>query len=384
MEIPSLNSHPRQDPLTKSRLETHLLALGSGVKSKTSGGPNCVRSEWGGETAFSHDSGWASADFNDVSGSFGSPPDLLDCLILEDVEERIQQIKLGAAKPSEIICLKNLISLLNLQQNEEPKMQVKAQAQVAASSNMRAIIGAGGPSNKTSTYHNDLKRLLEQEAPLTFPGQMPPVTVKLLPPGHPPAERQRISAPQDIPDLYYASSVATSRGSEFMAQSYQSKQTSARSSKFRKPTWDQSRDVSLRIGEGFYQLRLLQKERSYCEDHFRISFGVPVSKSAKTQRRSLNDKSLNDLLLAVQDEMEAILIFVKRTEAELKKRKLFKTMFEAIEIWSSKLTQVVDHSKISRNGGYGSRELIEKIKYLNICTRQMRTAIFAILPGPSK
>ena len=190
MDVPSLN---RTDVLTKSRLETHLFALGSGVKSKASG-----RSEWGGETAFSHDSGWASADFNDVGGSFGGEPDLLDCLILEDVEERIQQIKLGAAKPSEIICLKNLIGLLNLQ-NEEPKVRFKAQATVP--NNMRAIIGTGGASNNIASYHNDLKRLLEQEAPLTFPGQMPPVTVKLLPPGHPPAERQRISATHDIPDL---------------------------------------------------------------------------------------------------------------------------------------------------------------------------------------
>jgi len=378
MDVPSPN---RQDLLTKSRLESHLFALGSGDKSKASGGFKCGRSEWGGETAFSHDSGWASADFNDAGGSFGGEPDLLDCLILEDVEERIQQIKLGAAKPSEMICLKNLIGLLNIQ-NEEPKVRVKTPATVP--SNMRAIIGSGGASNNISSYHNDLKILLEQEAPLTFPGQMPPVTVKLLPPGHPPAERQRISATHDIPDLFHAS-VAASRGSEYLVPSYQSKQTSTRISKSRKPTWDHSRDVSLRIGEGFYQLRLLQKERSYCEDLFRISFGVPFSKNSKTQRRSLNDKSLNDLLLAVQDEMEAILIFVKSIEAELKKRNLIKTMFEAIEIWSSKLTQVMDHSRISRNGGgYGSREFIEKLKYLNICTRQVRTAIFAILPGPAK
>ena len=85
MDVPSPN---RQDLLTKSRLESHLFALGSGVKSKASGGFNCGRSEWGGETSFSHDSGWASADFNDVGGSFGGEPDLLDCLILEDVEER--------------------------------------------------------------------------------------------------------------------------------------------------------------------------------------------------------------------------------------------------------------------------------------------------------
>ena len=383
MDASSLNSR-RQEPLTKSRLETHLLtlqALGSGVK--TGGGPNCGRSEWGGETAFSHDSGWASADLNDVGGSFGSSaPDLLDCLIMEDIEERIQQIKTGAAKPTEIICLKNLVNLLNLQ-NEEPKVRCEVPAKVPT--NMRAIIGTGGASNKISFYHNDLKRLLEQEAPLTFPGQMPPVTVKLLPPGHPPADRQRIyAATQDYLDL---SQALVARGSECLAStshSYQSQQSSARSTKSRKHSWDHSRDVSLRIGEGFYQLRLLQKERIYCEDLFKISYGVPSNKSAKTPRRSLDDRSLNDLLLAVQDEMEAIVIFVRSVDAELKKRNLIITLYESIEIWASNHRQVLDHSRISKNGYYGTRELIEKIKNLNSCTRQMRTAIFAILPGHTK
>jgi len=375
MEASSLDSR-RQEPLTKSRLETHLLNLGSGVR--TGNGPNCGRSEWGGETAFSHDSGWASADLNDVGGSFGSSaPDLLDCLIMEDIEERIQQIKTGVAKPTEIICLKNLVNLLNLQ-NEEPKGRCEVPAKVPT--NMRAIIGTGGASNKISFYHNDLKRLLEQEAPLSFPGQMPPVTVKLLPPGHPPAERQRIYATQDNP-------ASATRGSECLAStshSYQSQQSSARSIKSRKHSWDHSRDVSLRIGEGFYQLRLLQKERIYCEDLFQISYGVPSNKSARTPWRSLDDRSLDDLLLAVTDEMGAIMIFVKSVDVELKKRNLIIPLYESIENWASNHNQVKDHSRISKNGYYGTRELIEKIKNLNSCTRQMRTAIFAILPGHTK
>ena len=376
MDISLLNSR-RQDPLTKSRLESHSLALGLGVNTGTNAGPNCSKSEWGGETAFSHDSGWASAELNDVGGSFGSAPDLLDCLIMEDVEERIQQIKAGAAKPSEIICLRNLVNLLNLQ-NEEPKVRCEAEASVP--SNMRAIIGAGGASSNISSYHNDLKRLLEQEAPLTFPGQMPPVTVKLLPPGHPPAERQKISATHRNPDNFQAS---VGRGAECFASSshsYQSQQTNTRSNKCRKSSWDHSRDISLRIGEGFYQLRLLQKERIYCEDLFQIQ----IQRAKTHRRRSFNDRSLNDLLLAVQDEMGAILIFVRSIEAELKKRNLFKTMFKSIELWSSQQYQVMDHSRINSNGYYGSRELIEKIKHLNSSTRQMRTAIFSILPGHAK
>ena len=119
-----------QDPRTDS-----LLAEGSGVNTNPDLGraipdlgrsewtvPDLVRSEWGGETSFSHDSGWASADLKDVDSSLGNAPDLLDCLIMEDVEERIRDIKVGAAKPSEIICLKNLVSLLNLQQHDEVKM----------------------------------------------------------------------------------------------------------------------------------------------------------------------------------------------------------------------------------------------------------------------
>ena len=86
---------------------------------------SCTASVWGGETASSYDSGYSSGGFDRFADEkhFGcgarneelhflksrkddSTPDLLDCLIMEDLEERIHQIRAGVTKPSEIVCLK--------------------------------------------------------------------------------------------------------------------------------------------------------------------------------------------------------------------------------------------------------------------------------------
>ena len=354
----------RQNPQTES-----LLAVGSDVNTI----PDLRRSEWewGGETSFSHDSGWVSADFNDVGSSLGSAPDLLDCLIMEDVEERIRDIKVGAAKPSEIICLKNLVSLLNLQKNDEVKMPDDVPANIS----MRAITRAGGSaicSNNVSAYHHDLKRLLEQETSLSFPGQMPPATVKLLPPGHPPAEMS--SAPQKSLSIQSVSATQPS-------------QERYKGTKSRKFNWNLSRDVIMRTGEGFYQLRLLQKERIRYEDLLMKSSGMPSIQNRINSCR-LNDRSLKDLLLAMQDEMEAILLFVQSIEADMKKSKRFnlvKTLYyESVENWSCSQSKMMEHSRNSFCGPKGLLEKLKELKELNSCTRHMRTAIFAIPSGLTK
>ena len=43
-------------------------------------------------------------------------PDLLDCCIQEDIEERIRMIRSGSAKASEMTVFRNLMALLNFQQ----------------------------------------------------------------------------------------------------------------------------------------------------------------------------------------------------------------------------------------------------------------------------
>ena len=79
---------------------------------------------WGEETVRSYDSGVGGLEDVGQARERGfleernddQTPDLLDCLILEDIEERVTQIRNGTAKPSELICLNNLMMLLNIQQ----------------------------------------------------------------------------------------------------------------------------------------------------------------------------------------------------------------------------------------------------------------------------
>ena len=389
----------RQNPQTES-----LLAMGSDVNTI----PDLRRSEWewGGETSFSHDSGWVSADFNDVGSSLGSAPDLLDCLIMEDVEERIREIKVGAAKPSEIICLKNLVNLLNLQQNDKLKMSCDVPATLP--SNMRAITRTGGgaiSSNNVSAYHHDLQRLLEQETSLSFPGQMPPVTVKLLPPGHLPAETSSVTVkllppghpPAEtssatvklLPPGHPPAEMSSAPQKSLSIQSVSATQPSQeryKSTKSRKFNWNLSRDVIMRTEEGFYQLRLLQKERIRYEDLLMKSSGMPSIQNRINSCR-LNDRSLKDLLLAMQDEMEAILLFVQSIEADMKKSKRFnlvKTLYESVENWSYSQSKMMEHSRNSFCGPKGLLEKLKELKELNSCTRHMRTAIFAIPSGLTK
>merc|ERR1719436_2089565 len=233
---------------------------GAGVFAKERDKENLATgSVWGGETVSSHDSGWASMDgrescygygeaatrsgssskyvpalgqeFPDRSGQTGvrysqkkrsrggEPPDLLDCLIMEDLEERLEDIKKGTAKSSEVTCLRNLVNLLDLQrlqgQEEATKVQVHGSQSSKGQSQRRAIVGCGAresaglfPAAPFSYRHDiqHLSSLLDQEVPLSFPGQMPPANIKLLPPGHPPdldnkyrsASRSQISNKENI------------------------------------------------------------------------------------------------------------------------------------------------------------------------------------------
>ena len=159
-----------------------------------------------------------------------------------------------------------------------------------------------------------------------------------------------------------------------------------KSTKSRKFNWNLSRDVIMRTGEGFYQLRLLQKERIRYEDLLMKSSGMPSIQNRINSCR-LNDRSLKDLLLAMQDEMEAILLFVQSIEADMKKSKRFnlvKTLYESVENWSYSQSKMMEHSRNSFCGPKGLLEKLKELKELNSCTRHMRTAIFAIPSGLTK
>jgi len=147
-----------------------------------------VASVWGGATTISSDSGVSSC-------SEGSCPDLLECISLQDLEERVNQIKSGNVKRSESICYNNLLNLLQLQ-------QLQPGAEISSTPMKRAIIGSGAaerefsskiqpPSN--SNLHGDLhclSALLDQDVPLAFPGELP-INLKISPQGHPPAVKYK-------------------------------------------------------------------------------------------------------------------------------------------------------------------------------------------------
>ena len=311
-------------PLTRDLVSLHksdgLDPGGYGQTGCRSRRESSAASVWGGETACSYDSGYSSDTTfrsNVKNGELlfwksrkvdNPTPDLLDCLIMEDLEERILQIRAGVTKPSEIVCLNNLIDLADLQPSSSG---FKHPEGLDSTSKKRAIIGTESRDEgviappSCDYYHQDIQSLhslLEQEVPLTFPGLSIPLNIKIG------------------TDLNISSINDSLVNSSMLPQSFKKQPEIPKIptiSDARKLKSEVGSDVHLQIGEGFFQLQSLICERMKLEETLQFH-GIKLSQKKDVFFGSWGNKSkgreLQEFLENLSKEQERIHILIQKVK----------------------------------------------------------------------
>ena len=253
---------------------------------------------------------------------------------MEDLEERLEDIRRGTAKSSEVTCLRNLVNLLDLQriQGQDEAPQVRGTLSSKGQSQRRAILGCGAKPRESAglfpaapfSYRHDIQHLsslLDQEVPLSFPGQMPPANIKLLPPGHPP----------DL-DTKYRSASRSQINKENIApispESFSFHEEQIPRPMMRKLKNESSNAVAQRAGEAFFHLKALIKERKNLEEQLKTKF--PGSKAALSVPRLR--ETLDNLIAAAKEEEIRLGVLAKALEGKLKKSsiEIFNQTFQVI------------------------------------------------------
>ena len=251
---------------------------------------------------------------------------------MEDLEERLEDIRRGTAKSSEVTCLRNLVNLLDLQriQGQDEAPQVRGTLSSKGQSQRRAILGCGAKPRESAglfpaapfSYRHDIQHLsslLDQEVPLSFPGQMPPANIKLLPPGHPP----------DL-DTKYRSASRSQINKENIAPISQEAFHEEQIPRpiMRKLKNESSIAVAQRAGEAFFHLKALIKERKNLEEQLMTKF--PGSKAALAGSRLR--ETLDNLMAVAKEEETRLGVLAKALEGKMKKTsiEIFNQTFQVL------------------------------------------------------
>ena len=181
------------------------------------------------------------------------------------------------------------------------------------------------------SYRHDIQHLsslLDQEVPLSFPGQMPPANIKLLPPGHPP----------DL-DTKYRSASRSQMNKENITpisqEAFHEEQIPR--PMMRKLKNESSNAVAQRAGEAFFHLKALIKERKNLEEQLMTKF--PGSKAALAGSRLR--ETLDNLMAVAKEEETRLGVLAKALEGKMKKT--------SIEIFNQAF-QVINEMMVYRSG----------------------------------
>ena len=206
--------------------------------------------------------------------------------------------------------------------------QVRGTQSSKGPSQRRAIVGCGAresaglfPAAPFSYRHDiqHLSSLLDQEVPLSFPGQMPPANIKLLPPGHPP----------DLDTKYRSASrsqINKENITPISQEAFHEEQIPR--PMMRKLKNESSNAVAQRAGEAFFHLKALIKERKNLEEQLMTKF--PGSKTALSVPRLR--ETLDNLMAAGKEEESRLGVLAKALEGKMKKTsiEIFNQTFQVI------------------------------------------------------
>ena len=373
----------------------------------------CGVSLWSEETVRSHDSGVGGLEDVAQARARGleeeddqrndlitdQTPDLLDCLMLEDFEERVRQIRCGGAKPSEMICLNNLMKQLNIQQLESTsaRMRRPVTEDLAPGGGLRAIIGAGSRrrdhhGSGSENYFQDMQSLtslMEQEVPLAFPGQTtssPPVNIKHSPAQHPPAvniAQGKFYSNNILGDLQISSSrVNQALDQGFRVQPQTVVQRPQHHHHSTRETKDALTPLQERLDEARFQLNALIRERRRLEESFNITVETKSFEAKEQGVKGPSRRSRQDLLLLLKDlgtektNLEKLLKMTSR-RVPYRKRVMVDSLLDVINSWSGSAAQLL--SLVKNSGSVGSWCYLDQgVMQINKETRRIRTMMWTI------
>ena len=322
-------------------------------------------------------------DFEDAI-EVGSTPDLLDCCIQEDLEERVRMIRSGTAKPNEMTVLRNLMALLNFQQHYVSNVAVQKPAPAPSIPSRRAIVGVGAKDGGTKvstgvSYYQDLQRLsslMEQDCPIIFPGQqnVPPVTLKISPSQHPPAvDIASIAQDTKEPSLPTIPEVVKTKRNPLAPVDMNAPR--------RPRTNEQSKQVHQRVEEGYFQLKELAKERRDLERVMKLG-----ARARQGQEKAIGQDNrafkLGPFLEECKEErraLEHLLAQTKKGTSSKRHLNMLRSLADLVHTWSASITQLVAlHNNSSGARGQDSELVGEGLRKVNKETRRIRSLLWTV------
>jgi len=348
----------------------------STLETVTSWEDGALATSWDLETvASSHDSGFSSIKLsclkeeNVYPGLGGdlwrrnvSKPDLLDNLVLEDMEERLRQMKMEGSSSSEVNYIENLLKLLDLQslqsQSSEEEVEVVGEGEIVPVEMFWSQPETGGPGEEVEGGQSlmggvhtslgisfpsqviSLNSFLEQEVPLAFPGQILPAS---------PVQSQF-------------------QGRAISVQS--ARKLPVQKSRVGQVHCSPGTVVVARLSEAASLLQDLARERSECQKLL-VQQGLAVSSSEQDVWKSDNVR-LGKLLGEVREEHERILALVRRMEF-VTSLGLRKSLYCSLAKWQT----------VARNLGNMTRsssetDLAAEILRMGLSMRRLRTLLWAV------
>ena len=224
----------------------------------------------------------------------GESQDLLDSLIREDMEERLQMMTVSGSSESSLKVLGNLMRPVG-----------------------RPITGKGRVtqldlSHSYTTQISNLSNLVSRDVPLTFPGQMVPVSVKVPPLLHPPA----------VPSLSYQDLSVPSLTAPLSGGSVKKPQPQSKPQSVKDKSGGKRKEGPRLIPGGVLeeevaavsrQLVMLTREREECEDLLADLIGFKQKRASVATPSSAGDGGtpLERLLADVTGEHDRIVCLME-------------------------------------------------------------------------
>ena len=299
----------------------------------------------------SHDSGffngsssWSGGlpQLREENGNFFmAKPDLLDCLDLEELEERLMVLKMEGSSSSEVHYLDNLLKLLDLQSQWKGEDIVGGELAQVEGWRERGEEQQGSSSFPTQV--SSLNSFIEQEVPLAFPGQILPV----------------VSVPTEVsPPLRPSQPLQLQLDRKVAVQKSKPSQRSC------------GDEVLTRLGEATNQLKALILERKECE-RMLVQGGLSTSSASSAQRPRNSDIRLGKLLGDLREEHERISVLVRRAEKVINIGQS-KTLSDSLASWQTISRNIANMVRSGQNGL--ALEIIKMGKIM----RRIRTILWII------
>ena len=304
-------------------------------------------------------------------------PDLLDSLIQEDFEERLEEMKQEGASQEEKNFLNNLTKLLELQiqttlggdksaagpgvgQLSWPRPQQEGAAGGGAGG-VRPILG-GGRGRSYPAQVSSLNSFIEQEVPLTFPGQLAPV-----PPG-PVRRGQSPATPRsESGDFAPIGEDQRKPGGGRRMRNSESGGGGGQVSR---------EELHVRMGEVAHQLQALVRERKECEQELaQRGVGPGSAQIGSDGSRNSEILKLNKLLGEVGAEHERILVMVRTLEV-VNNVVHSKSLHDNLSKWKNITIDLSNMMRFRQRGGEGG--LTSEIVRMGQSIRRIRTLLWTL------